>query len=100
MLTNKTDLAPDLSLENLQDEELDEEPCEGKREMAELEPLPEFAWAKNECCLWSNVGPVGDTQRKVAWGHLSPSRRSYLELEQTLANEHEGPARCKRLRKE
>lgn len=63
-MKNIIELAPDSYLENLlKDEKLDEEACEGRRELAELEPLPEFAQAKNECSLRSMwVGPTGEIE--------------------------------------
>lgn len=82
-LKNIIELAPDSYLENLKDEKLDEEVCESRRELAELEPLPEFAQAKNECSLWSMwVGPMGERE-KAGVGSPKSIQECSLELEQT-----------------
>lgn len=76
LVKNIAELAPNLTLENLKEEELDEEAFESKREMAELEPF-RVCLKKNECCLWTNVGN---------WvGSPGSIQEGYLVLEQILA---------------
>lgn len=59
--------------------------------MAELGPLPEVAWAKNECYLSTNVGLRRKRQGKLGWGHPNPSRRVTWSLNRLQQSEHEGP---------